>query len=65
MHSGGFELTKLTYTGLEDNLIRHPPTGFWHMRPCLRLERDEDRSGKCGLLLGTLKSDAQTSDMIP
>ena len=23
MHSGGFELTKLTYTTLEDNLIRH------------------------------------------
>ena len=24
MHSGGLELTKLTYTRLEDNLIRHP-----------------------------------------
>ena len=23
MHSGGFELTELTYTRLEDNLIRH------------------------------------------
>ena len=23
MHSGGFELTKPTYTRLEDNLIRH------------------------------------------
>ena len=23
MHSGGFELTKLTYTRFEDNLIRH------------------------------------------
>ena len=23
MHSGGFKLTKLTYTRLEDNLIRH------------------------------------------
>ena len=23
MHSGKFELTKLTYTKLEDNLIRH------------------------------------------
>ena len=23
MHKGGFELTKLTYTRLEDNLIRH------------------------------------------
>ena len=23
MHSGGFELTKLTYTSFEDNLIRH------------------------------------------
>ena len=23
MHSGGFELAKLTYTRLEDNLIRH------------------------------------------
>ena len=23
MHSGGFELTKLNYTGLEDNHIRH------------------------------------------
>ena len=32
MHSGGFELAKMTYTRLEDNLIRHrgdrqPPTG--------------------------------------
>ena len=25
MHSGGFELTKLTYTRLEDSLIRHLP----------------------------------------
>ena len=24
MHSGGLELTKLTYTRLEDNLLRHP-----------------------------------------
>ena len=23
MHSGGFELTKLTYTRFEDNLMRH------------------------------------------
>ena len=23
MHSGGFELTRLTYTRLENNLIRH------------------------------------------
>ena len=23
MHSGGFELTKLTYIRLEDNLMRH------------------------------------------
>ena len=23
MHSAGLELTKLTYTGLEDNMIRH------------------------------------------
>ena len=23
MHSGGFELTKLTYARLEDNLVRH------------------------------------------
>ena len=30
MHSGGFELTKLTYTRLEDNLIRH--RGDWHYR---------------------------------
>ena len=28
MHSGGFELTKLTYTRLEDNLIRHGATGY-------------------------------------
>ena len=27
MHSGGFELTKLTYTRLKDNLIRHQ--GDW------------------------------------
>ena len=33
MHSGGFELTKPTYTRLEDNLIRHRgdrATGLWH-----------------------------------
>ena len=30
MHSGGFELTKLTYTRLEDNLIRHTEaTGYY------------------------------------
>ena len=30
VHSGGFELTKLTYTGLEDNLIRHRgDRGLW------------------------------------
>ena len=31
MHLGGFELTKLTYTRLEDNLIRHRATDtLWH-----------------------------------
>ena len=38
MHSGGFELTKLTYTRLEDNLIRHcswyPDVG--HRSPSLQ-----------------------------
>ena len=31
VHSGGFELTKLTYTRLEDNLIRHrgDPGSIW------------------------------------
>ena len=29
MHSAGLELTKLTYTRLEDNLIRH--RGDWHI----------------------------------
>ena len=29
MHSGGFELTKLTYTRLEDNLIRHRGDRFY------------------------------------
>ena len=29
MHSGGFELTKLTYTRLEDNLIRHRGTTWY------------------------------------
>ena len=38
MHSGGFDLTKLTYTRLEDNLIRH--RGDRHRpRPGLRPER--------------------------
>ena len=31
MHSAGLELTKLTYTRLEDNLIRH--RGDWHRVP--------------------------------
>ena len=53
MHSGGFELTKLTYTRLEDNLIRHrgdrpstpppPPKTMAHAvtrpRPTPRLQR--------------------------
>ena len=30
MHSGGFELTKLTYTRLEDNLIRHRGDRQYH-----------------------------------
>ena len=30
VHSGGFELTKLTYTRLEDNLIRHRGDQFYH-----------------------------------
>ena len=30
MHSGGFELTKLTYTRLEDNLIRHRGDRYIH-----------------------------------
>ena len=29
MHSGVFELTKLTYTRLEDNLIRHRGDQFF------------------------------------
>ena len=31
MHSGGFELTKLTYTRLEDYLIRHRGDICTHM----------------------------------
>ena len=31
MHWGGFELTKLTYTRLEDNLIHH--RGDWYCIP--------------------------------
>ena len=34
MHSGGIELTKLTYTRLEDNLIRHRGGQYEHMSPC-------------------------------
>ena len=30
MHSGGFELTKLTYTRLEANLIRHRVDRLYH-----------------------------------
>ena len=32
MHSGGFQLTKLTYTRLEDNLIRHGGRRIPHCR---------------------------------
>ena len=36
MHSGGFELTKLTYTRLVDNLIRHrgDRSAIYHARAC-------------------------------
>ena len=38
MHSGGFELTKLTYTRLEDNLIRH-----WGDRQLISLQDSRQR----------------------
>ena len=42
MHSGESELTKLTYTRLEDNLIRHrgdrPYT--WYQVPCIHMMRE-------------------------
>ena len=43
MHSGGFELTKLTYTRLEDNLIRH--------------RGDISRNGGYGMSCGRSRSD--------
>ena len=39
MHSGGFELTKLTYTRLEDNLIRHRGDRLMHTLRCVFLCR--------------------------
>ena len=36
MHSGGFELTKLTYTRLEDNLIRHRGDRLGYTAPSTR-----------------------------
>ena len=38
MHSGGFELTKLTYTRLEDNLIRH------RGRPGMRVSENPNKN---------------------
>ena len=32
MHSGGFELTKLTYTRFDDNLIRHRGDRFYQLQ---------------------------------
>ena len=34
MHSGGFELTELTYTRLEDNLVRHRGDRTQYHRYC-------------------------------
>ena len=34
MHSAGLELTKLTYTRLEDNLIRHRGDRLYYMANC-------------------------------
>ena len=39
MHSGGFELTKLTYTRLEDNLIRHRGDRLIYTTPTTRGKR--------------------------
>ena len=36
MHSAGLELTKLTYTGLEDNLIRHRGDRLYRLPGMLR-----------------------------
>ena len=36
MHSAGLELTKLTYTSLEDNLIRHRGDRHLYRSVCLR-----------------------------
>ena len=35
MHSGGFELTELTYTRLEENLIRHRGDRLLFNRHCI------------------------------
>ena len=37
MHSAGLELTKLTYTRLEDNLIRHPGDRLLFICSCFTL----------------------------
>ena len=36
MHSAGLELTKLTYTGLEDNLTRHRGDRLQQSKVCIR-----------------------------
>ena len=43
MHSGGFDLTKLTYTRLEDNLIRHRGDRQVHGRVSMSI-RVEDQA---------------------
>ena len=37
MHSAGLELTKLTYTRLEDNLIRHRGDRLMYIKARLRI----------------------------
>ena len=44
MHSGGFELTKLTYNRLEGNLIRHRGDRFY----CMLCQRAKTGRGRCG-----------------
>ena len=54
MHSGGFELTKLTYARLEDNLMRHrgdrllqtPGDVMYYLRETTRFSHYSDKNAQ-------------------
>ena len=66
MHSAGFELTKLTYTRLEDNLIRHRGDRF--LCPCEPRPPRGERCKPCPValvpILGCSASSSQPLDLL-